>query len=157
MTESGKTTLAKKLAQAYKNKGIGVLVLDPLFDNWTCDYQTSDSDTFLDTYWKSKSCMVFIDESGDSVGRYEKTMIKTATRGRHWGHCNHYITQRASSVALTVRDQCGHLFLFASGFEDCKTHAREWNKPVLIEAANLKQGEYFHCTRFGGVTKNKLF
>jgi len=157
MTESGKTTLAKRLAQTYKAKGIGVIVLDPLFDNWACDKQINDGNEFLRVYWDSRNCMVFIDESADTVGRYEKAMIQTATRGRHWGHSNHYITQRATSVALTVRDQCSHLFLFASGFEDCKTHAREWNQPELLEAAKFEKGEYFHCTRFGKVSRNRLF
>jgi len=157
MTESGKTTLAKQLARTYKAKQVGVLVLDPLFDNWECDRQLNDANEFLQVYWASRSCMVFIDESGDAIGRYEKAMIQTATRGRHWGHSNHYITQRANSVALTVRDQCSHLFLFASGFEDCKTHAKEWNQPELIQAANFEKGEYFHTTRFGQLTRNKLF
>ena len=145
------------LARSYKRKGIGVLVLDPLFDKWECDFQTSDANEFLNIYWKSKSCMAFIDESGDSIGRYELAMIQTATRGRHWGHSNHYITQRANNIALTLRDQCSHLFLFASGYEDCKTHSREWNRPELLNATDLQKGEYFHVTRFGECSRNKLF
>ena len=158
MTESGKTTLAKQLARTYKHNNIGVLVLDPLNDGgWSCDFITSDPEEFLRVYWDSCQCMVFIDESGDSVGRYDNAMIKTATRGRHWGHSNHYITQRGQQIARTVRDQCSNLFLFNTALEDCKVHAKEWNKPELIEAARLPQGEYFHTTRFGELTQSKLF
>lgn len=158
MTESGKTTLAKQLARAYKSKGIGVIVLDPLNDSgWEADFKTHDVDDFLKVYWDSRQCMAFIDESGDSVGRFDKLMIKTATRGRHWGHSNHYITQRGQQIARTVRDQCSNLFLFNTALEDCKIHGKEWNKPELIEAAQFPQGQYFHTTRFGGLTKNKVF
>jgi DNA helicase HerA-like ATPase len=51
MTESGKTTLAKRLAQHYKSRGIGVIVLDPLNDDWPCDFKTADPDEFLRVYW----------------------------------------------------------------------------------------------------------
>lgn len=158
MTESGKTTLAKQLAQAYKRNNIGVIVLDPLNDSgWDCDFKTTDPSEFLKVYWESRQCMAFIDESGDSVGRFDTAMIKTATRGRHWGHSNHYITQRGAMLARTVRDQCSNLFLFNTALEDCKVHAKEWNKPELLTAAQLPQGGYFHTTRFGGLTENKLF
>jgi hypothetical protein len=101
--------------------------------------------------------MVFIDESGDAVGRYDTAMIQTATRGPHWGHSNHYITQRGTMLARTVRDQCSHLFLFATALDDCKTHAREWNNPEILNASKFKQGEYFHTTRFGILTRHALF
>jgi len=157
MTESGKTTLAKQLAQTYKRKGLGVIVLDPLNTTWECDFQTTDPDEFLNVYWNSRQCMAFIDESGDAVGRFDTAMIKTATRGRHWGHSNHYITQRGAMLARTVRDQCSHLFLFCTALEDCKIHAKEWNKPEMLNAGQFAQGEYFHTTRFGDLTKSKLF
>lgn len=157
MTESGKTTLAKQLAQAYKNKGIGVIVLDPLNTAWAADFQTTDPDEFLKVYWESRQCMVFIDESGDAVGKYDTAMIRTATRGRHWGHSNHYLTQRGAMLSRTVRDQCSHLFLFNTALEDCKVHSKEWNKPDLLEATKLPAGEYYHTTRFGELSRNNAF
>lgn len=158
MTESGKTTLAKKLAAYYKGKGVGVLVLDPLSDPaWNADFQSTDPDEFARVFWASRRCAVFIDEAGESVGRYDKTMLTTATRGRHWGHAVHYISQRGTLINRTVRDQCSHLFLFTTAFEDSKVHASEWNKNDLKTANLLPQGHYFHCTRFGKCSKNKLF
>lgn len=157
MTESGKTTLAKRMATEYRARGFGVLVLDPLGDQWDCDFQTADPDEFLRVYWDSRRCMVFIDESGDSVGQYDKAMIRTATRGRHWGHSNHYISQRGTLLARTVRDQCSHLFLFSTALEDCKIHAKEWNNAEILEASKFAQGEYLHTTRFGALTTHKLF
>ena len=158
MTESGKTTLAKHLAQRYKSNEVPVIVLDSLNDpEWVCDYQTTDPDEFLRVFWASKRCACFIDEAGDAVGRFNTVMQKTATRGRQWGHSVHYISQRGVQIAPTVRDQCGHLFLLTSSLADSKVHANEWNQPELLKANQLRKGNYFHCTRFGVLTQGSLF
>lgn len=158
MTESGKTTLALRLAARYKQAGCGILVLDPIGDpRWHADFITSDPEEFLRVFWNSQRCMAFIDESGDAVGRYDRAMIKTATRGRHWGHSCHYITQRAVDISRTVRDQCTQLFLFASSINDGKVHAQEWNKPELQNCHTLKRGEYYSAPRFGQLTKGAVF
>lgn len=166
MTESGKTTLAKRVCQAYLRRGINAVVLDPLGDpEWRGDlqlpegalFQTSDADEFLEVFWSNTECAAFIDEAGDEVGRYNTVMQQTATRGRHWGHNVHYVSQRGTLLAQTVRDQCSHLFLFATSLKDCKTHADEWNKPQLLEAATFPAGEYFHVTRFGVCERGNIF
>ena len=157
MTESGKTTLAKRMAAEYKARGIGVIVLDPLKDpGWNADHITANGEEFLDVFWNSRSCAVFIDESGDAVGKYDLAMQRTATRGRHWGHSVHYLTQRGSMISRTVRDQCGKLFLFNNALEDCKIHAREWNKPGLLEASAFPPGHYFYTGRFSDLKRCKL-
>lgn len=158
MTESGKTTLAKKLAARYKYNEVPVIVLDSLNDpGWECDYQTTDPDEFLRVFWSSKRCACFIDEAGDAVGRYNTVMQRTATRGRHWGHAVHYISQRGVQIAPTVRDQCGHIFLLTSSLDDGKVHASEWNKPELKTCNSLAKGNFFHCTRFDPVERGSLF
>lgn len=158
MTESGKTTFAKRSAAAYQARGIKTIVLDPLKDPaWNADFQTSNPEDFLDKVWSSRCCAVFIDEAGDSVGRFDAAMVKTATRGRHWGHNLHYISQRGTMLARTVRDQCSNLILFCTALEDCKIHAREWNNPQLLQGAALPQGSYMAVTRFGALKKYSLF
>lgn len=157
-TESGKTTLAKRMCQAYGAAGVKRIVLDPLNDpEWQADFRTTDPDAFLEVFWASESCAAFIDEAGDAVGRYDLVMQKTATKGRHWGHNVHYVCQRGTQLAQTVRDQCSHLFLFCTSLKDCKIHADEWNRPELIQAAQFKAGEYFHVTRFGVVQRGNIF
>ena len=158
MTESGKTSLAKQMIKEYKARDIPTLVLDPMNDpSWGADFVTDDPDEFLTVFWDNTSCAVFIDEAGDSVGKYNKAMEQTATKGRHWGHSCHYLTQRGAQLSRTIRDQCQHLYLFTTSLNDCKVHADEWNNQELREASKLKQGEYYHTTRFGELTKNKLF
>lgn len=175
MTESGKTTLGVRLAHAYYGGEWGVLVLDPLCDpRWRPPqddvlenqrrkltgaqfYQTADPDEFLKVFWQSRSCMVFIDESGDAVGRYNIAMQETATKGRHWGHCVHFLSQRGAQINRTVRDQCSHLFLFTTAREDAKIHSIEWNQPRLLEASTLPQGAYLHTTRYGEIERGNAF
>ncbi len=158
MTESGKTTLAKRLAKRYRTHEQKVLVLDSLNDpEWEADFQTTDIDEFLAVFWSSRRCAVFIDEAGDAVGKFNTVMQRTATRGRHWGHSVHFITQRSVQLSPTVRDQCGHIFLLTTSLKDSKVHADEWNQPQLATAHTLRRGEYFHCTRFGVLERGSLF
>lgn len=157
-TESGKTTLAKELARMYKARGVGVLVLDPMCDpQWQADYQTDDPDEFLQMVWSSERCAIFIDEAGQAVGRYDLSMIDTATKGRHYGHNCHYISQRGAMIAVTVRDQCSQLFLFTTSKNDSKIHANEWNSDVLLTANTLDQGEYYHVTRTSPAKRLNIF
>lgn len=156
MTLSGKTHKAKSLSRDYKAAGAGVLVLDPLLDpEWQADFITDDPNKFLDVFWKSRSCMAFMDEGGESVGRYDIAMQKTATRGRHWGHTCHYIAQRATQLSPLVRDQCTRLFLFCSSNKDGQVLSHEWNRPELEECSQLKQGEYYYAVKMGSITSNR--
>lgn len=154
-TESGKTTLARNLAAHYKHSGYGVLVLDPLTDpRWPCDFITADAEEFLDIFWRSRRCIAFMDEGGESVGRYDLAMQKTATRGRHWGHSCHYIAQDPTQLAPIVRAQCSHLFAFALSLRQSKVLAEEFNEPLLETCTKLRQGEYIHAQRFGKTVKH---
>lgn len=158
-TLSGKTTLAKRLAQDYKARGVGVIVHDPMNDpEWHCDFKTADIHEFIEVYKKSTQCMVFFDEAGESCKDLPNEMTYTATKGRHYGHRNHYIAQRGTLILRTIRDQCSNLFLFNSGMEDCKIHAAEWNAPEIREQAPfLETGEYFYKRRMQALQRGKLF
>ena len=159
-TESGKTTLATRLSQDYMNQGINVIVLDPMLDQrWAATVVTHDAEYFLQivTNPDTRSCALFIDESGESIGRYKDHMFWLATRARHYGHNSHFITQRASQIAKTVRDQCRHLFMFNSSFNDCKTLADDFSEKELLNGHLLQQGEYYKTQKWGTTTKHNVF
>jgi len=159
-TESGKTILTQKLISSIKSQepNKGVLVLDPLnSEGWLCDYLTTEPRSFLEVYWKSRLCHCVIDESVDSFDDFQKEMIKTATRGRHWGHSNYYLGQRPMVVPKTVRDQCTQLFLFRVSMDDAKNLSKEWGYEDIANAHSLNQGEFYQVTRFGGCKKLKVF
>ena len=157
-TMSGKTTLAKKLAKSYFENGIGVLVYDPFQSDWICNYISSNPSEFFNTYSQSDFCAVFIDESGDLCNTHPNFMIRTATRGRHRGHRNHYVAQRGVLIKRTIRDQCNMLFLFNTALEDSKTHSNEWNDLEIKNSAPfLKKGEFFYKERLGELKRSNIF
>lgn len=148
-TESGKTTLAKRLAAAHHAAKLGVIVLDPMNDpDWQCTFRTADPDEFMRVVTNSEGCHCFVDEAGDAIGRYDTTMQKLATRYRHFGHSCYFITQRAAMLAFTVRAQCRHGFIFNSDADDCKALVKTFNQPRIAEASALPQGHFFHVTRY---------
>lgn len=90
----------------------------------------------------NKSCALFIDESGQTIGRYAPEMEWLATQSRKWGHKAHFITQRASQISPTLRNQCTNLFLFKQSPTDSKILACDFVADELKNAHKLKQGEY---------------
>lgn len=149
MTESGKTTLAKKLNASFKKQGVGCIVLDPMNDpEWDADFQTSSNAQFLATAKASTKCALFIDESGSTVGRYADEMAWCATQSRHWGHRAHFITQRAQQLDPTVRHQCTDLYIFRVSRKDAEILAEEFAQPDLLQAASLGQYEFIATGRF---------
>jgi hypothetical protein len=157
-TLSGKSTLGKRLSHYYKSQGFGILVLDPTCDpDWQADFQTSDPERFLQVYWKSRNCMAFVDESGDAIGRYNKVMNATATRGRHNGHLNHYLMHRHTQVDNIIRDQCTRLFLFSASAKDGDALSEEFGHEELRTCNLLKTGEHFQAVKMGTCRRVNLF
>lgn len=143
ITESGKTTLAVKLAQNYKKRGINVLVLEPFkSQKWNADFITDNANEFLDVVFTNKSCAIFIDESGDMIGRYNEAMNKLATVSRHYGHNSHFICQRATMINPTIRSQCSNIFLFKQSLDDAKILSKEYVCDDLLNSHKLRQGQY---------------
>jgi len=143
ITDTGKTTLAFKLAACYKRRGTPVIVLDPdMRKDWNADFITDDPDKFLEVCKINQSAALFIDESGQTIGRYAGSMAWVATNSRKWGHKAHFISQRATQLDILMRTQCSNLFLFKQGVNDSKILAAEFVCPELMSACNLKKGEY---------------
>lgn len=156
MTESGKSTLAKIFASEFRKRKITVAVLDPLHDEWDCDFQTADSDEFLAWCKKNKSAMLFIDEGSTAIGRYNPEMEWLATQSRHWGHSSFFICQRGPQLSPNVRDQASKLYLFACSRSDAENFANTWNEPELKNLEKIDKGEFYIVSRFGEMKKGKV-
>lgn len=160
MTESGKTTLAVNLCAKYKELGIKTIVLDPLKDDrWRADFITNDYKNFMKiiSHPDTRSCAIFIDESGQSIDKYNRdNSYQLATRGRHAGHNVHFIAQKLTQIAPTVRDQCSFLFMFAISIDARKELANDWNKPEILYM-ELNRGDYIKIARFGEIKKSNIF
>ncbi len=143
ITETGKTTLAFKLAREYRSKGIKIFVLDPdKRQEWQADFITDDPEFFLETCKLNQRAALFVDEGGVTIGRYAGSSQWLATNARKWGHKAHFIAQRAQQIDPNVRNQCTSIFLFKQSVDDAKILSKDFVAPQLIDACNLKKGEY---------------
>lgn len=158
MTESGKTTLGKTLAKAYRERGVPVMVLDPMNDpGWPEGSIIRDREMFLQRAKLVQQHAIFIDESGQEIGRYAREMQWLATQARHWGHKSHFICQRIQQLDTTIRGQCSSLYLFTVSRKDADLLAEEWAKEELRGAHTLDQGEFFFTTRYGEIRRERAF
>lgn len=149
-SESGKTSCGRRLSELHHKQGFGILVLTPLWERWTCDFQTTDAEEFLEHFWKSEKCVAFIDEGAETVGKYDDAMIATATRGRHWGHSVYYLVQTPTAIDYRVRNQCSQLICFAIDTKSARILADEFICPEIAEKApGFPQGKYIMVQRFG--------
>lgn len=159
ITDSGKTTLAQRLAFVYKSKSVPVLVLDPFkSDNWHADYITDNPEEFLTIISQLRNCAIFIDEAGDMIGRWGGVMNQTATKSRHYGHNAHFIVQRAKMLDISVRTMCVNIFCFKSSLYDTKELANEFVADNLTLAHTLKKGQFLCKIGIDGAVKqSKIF
>lgn len=160
MTESGKTTYAVGLCDAYRKQGIKTVVLDPLLDKrWNADFITDNTQIFLEVISSPETwgCAVFIDESSESMDKYDRDHSQwIATRGRHKGHNAHFICQKITQIAPVVRDQCTYLVMFQCGPNSRKQLSEEWNKPEIADF-DLQKGHFINVPRFGDIQKGEVF
>jgi hypothetical protein len=156
-TESGKTLLNKSFCRDFDRKGIASIILDPLNDpDWQTPHRFKSAPEFLELAKASRSCALFIDESGSSVGKYNPDMDWCTTQARHWGHKTYLICQRAQQVGVTLRNQCSQMFVFNVGMKDAKLIAEEWSRPEIEGAADLPQFHFFWLRRFQPVQRMKI-
>lgn len=155
---SGKTTVAKKLAQTAKASDRGVLVFDPIRDpTWGADFVTDKMSEFLRIAKMNKNCTLFIDEAATACGNHDRESHWLATQARHWGHQSVFISQRPAQVAKNIRDNCSKLFCFRISPSDAKIYADEWCYQEILNAPDLPQGECLYLPRFGQATKMTVF
>lgn len=155
---SGKTTLAKHLSKSYWEKhGIKSLVLDIHRENWGAHaWVTSDPVLFDRMVWAESGCVVFIDESSDTIDR-EKEYTKFFTRIRHRGHKLHVIGHDGSSLLPVMRQQIQTLFLFRQSFDPCKKWADLYSNKKIMDACSLEQYEFLWCQFYPGTAvKSRL-
>ncbi len=135
-----------------------ILVLDINNDpGWEADYITDDPEKYLIFVKANRGCQLFIDESGESIGRYAKDMMFLATRSRHFGHVATFIGQRAQMIDRNVRDQCSRLFLFSVSRKDAETFAEDWVDDGLHKAYELERGKCLAKLKFKPIVEINAF
>lgn len=157
MTGTGKSTLAKLVIKQAKKAGRKTVVLDPIGDpSYSADFQTTDPDQFLAYAKANKSCYLFVDESGQAIGRYNEPMMWLATTSRHLGHLSFFISHSATQLSPILRGQCGQVYLFSCAAANFKTVAEEWNQPDILKMKRFDAGEFVYVPRFGQIRKGRI-
>ncbi len=157
-TLSGKTTFLKRQIKIYQNAGFNCLVLDSLGDpDWNADFQTKNPAEFIRVAKANRDCMLFIDESGETCGHYDKESFWLATQSRHWGHSSFFASQRAEMIAPTVRTQTAALVLFKITRSDARKLSDEFADDLIKEAVNLEKGQYIYVPPFKPAKIYRLF
>lgn len=141
-TQSGKSVVAKRLADRVQRSGRGVIVHDPTSPTqgygvagWGKQaYVLNSFEAFAKVFWLSRGCLCIIDEAGDVYkGEHDTEARRMLTRGRHLDpstggglHTVVIIAQRQALINKSARLQCSALFTFSATLSDAKSLSEDW-------------------------------
>lgn len=128
-TGSGKTYLAKKMAEAYKVSR-PVIVFDPMENGYPGSYVTSDFDAFILQAKNHKQCALFIDESSEVSKHPDFNWCFTIAR--NLGHESNFISQRHTQVPPIIRENVERLYLFKCSDKSAQNWAEEFAMPEIL-------------------------
>jgi len=156
-TQSGKSTLAKLLCSNLKAKGMRCAVLSPTNETgWEAEFKTSDGGLFLKFARENEKCFLFVDESGDAIGRYNEEMNWLATGSRHKGHSVIFNVQASSQISTAIRSCCQDAYIFATSRGVLKLLAEDFNEPEILKHEKLPQYHFLAVSRFAALRVGRL-
>jgi hypothetical protein len=146
---SGKSTLHKLLSHSYAAAGVGVLVCDPMLQKgWAAHLITPDAEELIAAARLSTNCHLIVDESGQTVARYDPDKYWLTTGARNWGHVTHLLCQTTNQLYPTVRNNTETLFLFACERSDLELLPEKFTRDARIEKAlDFDTGEFLVVRR----------
>src|SRR5208283_2642893 len=148
-TEAGKTTLAKMIAKSLKEKGHPIAVLDPFEDDaWPHDFITSNDVEFLEYVKCHRDLFIFVDETAQSIGRYNDPMQFLATTARHLGHSSFFIGHRFTQIDPVIRSNATRAFVFTTDKDSAMLLATEFVQPELSHLPRFKKGQFCVVSRW---------
>lgn len=154
-TLCGKTTLARHLCADFERRGIRCLVLDPYNAEWPATYQTRQIGEFLAKAKASRSCALFVDESGQlDLRDAEHEWLLTGSR--HFGHVCHVIGQTGVQLTPLGRSSITRLFLFRSTEETADYWREVFVDDRIRDATKLERFEFIRAEMFGDVKRCRL-
>lgn len=145
-TGSGKTHCAKATARDVRRSGRMTLILHKPREPWPADcvsWQTDDPALFLRMYWAAKNCDCFMELADADVSKWDTGFHRCFSQGRHEGHRNYYLSQRAAMVHPNIRENCSSLCLFSVPMKAARLWAEEFNDDTLLRAVQLPPHFFF--------------
>lgn len=149
VTESGKTTLARKVARDLAAQGQNIIVFDPVFTasaggGWPeSSVIFSDEDDLFEYLSRDdvSGAHVFIDEAGEIFGGDKRHNLWLLTRGRHYGFHVVMIAQRPKMILPTARNQCSRTYMFRLARDDAREVGADMGHSGL-EKIILDKGDF---------------
>lgn len=115
---SGKSTLAFHLSRIARRRS-RVMVFDPFTaSGWDADEIYDDIDNLKSRLEETDGAVVFLDEAGQYLNRYDADHHWFATVSRHYGHRVHFIAQRWSQFPPIIRTNCSANYVLNQRRED---------------------------------------
>lgn len=142
-TEMGKTSLARILQMELKKRGDKTAAYSTQKWEWKgADFATNSGKELLAFLRREEnySSFVFVDETADSVDRYDKQYNWLAGSSRHFGHTVTFIGHLLTDVSPAIRMNCKRWILFASRRRDFDLAEAEYD--VTIPTRQLDDGEF---------------
>lgn len=159
--KTGKSTLARLLLKAARQRGRYTVVLDPLGYPqrlWGCDLVVSNLD-HLDRVWRaSLGLFVVVDEADTAIGMHpSKRHLELSTLGRHRDHHVAYVSHRyRTGLCPTIRDGCDALFAFCVSPEDGAAMASDYVDDALRSCHTLPKGSCFSKVKMGAPAARRV-
>lgn len=157
-SESGKSTLAKKIAFHLNNtEKRKTLVLDPISRSFWGNHATvyTNETEFWQEIFKQRDCLVVVDDASVTINR-DAELNGVFTTMRHQGHKLLVIGHSAENLLPQMRQQLQRVFLFMQGQKSKEDWERIFPTKKLDALLTLKQYEFITVDTWGDVQKFKL-
>lgn len=149
VTQTGKTTLAHALAQAFAEQGANIIVYDPVGTEtsrgkWPASAVLfSDEQEFFEYLARDdvSNAYVFIDEAGEIFTTQKRENLWLLTRGRHFGFSVFMIAQRPKMILPSARTMAGICYLFRLASDDMRDIGKDFGFSGLDKEI-LDRGEF---------------
>lgn len=144
---TGKSKLAKHLAQKAAAQGQDVIVYDPLKSSgWPSSAKKfASAKKFFDYIRTAQNAHVFCDEAATLWADDYKQADRLLYNRRHQGLLVYLIAQRATMIRPNGRNQCSTVFSFRQQLDDAQTLAAEYH-PAMMDVMRLED-TFFYMVR----------
>lgn len=157
-SESGKTTLAKKIsAHFFLNEKRKSMVLDPVEKgNWGDHAKVfHDEAIFWKDIFKAKNCLVIVDDGSVTINR-DNELNGVFTTLRHCGHKLLVIGHHPQNLLPQMREQIQRVFLFSQTDKSLELWSLNYPQADLSPSKTLQQYEFLTVANYSPVEKYKL-
>ena len=149
-SESGKTTLAKKIAYSmHVREHRPTLVLDPVAKDYWGEHATvyTNEAEFWSVIFKTRNAFVVVDDASVTINR-DNQLNGVFTTLRHQGHKLLVIGHSAGNLLPQMREQLQRIFLFLQNHDSVEKWSIVFPGADLTPATQLHQYEFITVANY---------